>query len=352
MTAPRTIAVLRALDLGDMLCAVPAFRALRLGYPEARITLVGLPWAEAFAARYRHLLDDFVEFPGHPRLPERPVDPRAAETFLSQMRARRFDLAVQLHGSGEVTNGIVAQWGACAIAGLSHEPLPPGAFATWRGHLNEVEQLLRVADALGLPRQGLGLEFPSRAEDLSELEQVRVTHPQLAHPYAVVHPGAKWPSRRWAPARFAEVAHGLGSAGLPVVLTGVASEASLTREVARLSCVPTVDLAGRTTLGGFAAVLRRAAVVVTNDTGASHLAVAVDTPSVVVSSGSDVIRWAPLDQYRHPTFAGDAPCRPCTFESCPYSHECAPSSPAEVLQTALRLAGRTGLRHPIVTNRA
>ena len=69
------IAVIRALALGDMLCAVPTFRALRARFPDAHITLIGLPWAAELVERFPTYLDELVEFPGFPGIPEMPVDP-------------------------------------------------------------------------------------------------------------------------------------------------------------------------------------------------------------------------------------------------------------------------------------
>ena len=96
-----SVVVFRALQVGDMLCAVPALRALRAALPQAHITLVGLPWAQQFAARYSRYLDDFIAFPGHPSLPEAQIrDESAVDVFYETVRDRKFSLALQLHGSG------------------------------------------------------------------------------------------------------------------------------------------------------------------------------------------------------------------------------------------------------------
>ena len=119
MTRVRTrIAVVRALFLGDMLCAVPALRAIRAGNPDAHI--VGLPWARELAARLTRYVDAFEAFPGFPGIPERDASPPRIVEFLARMQTQRFDLAVQLHGSGSHINEFVALLGAAQrLGGLS-----------------------------------------------------------------------------------------------------------------------------------------------------------------------------------------------------------------------------------------
>ncbi|WP_017924339.1 glycosyltransferase family 9 protein, partial [Burkholderia glumae] len=86
---------------------------------------------------------------------------------------------------------------------------------------------------------------------------------------------------------------------------------------------PARHLAGATSLGGLAALVARSRLVVCNDTGISHVAAALRTASVVVASGSDTRRWAPLDRVLHRVLADYPPCRPCLFRDCPYGHVCA-----------------------------
>jgi ADP-heptose:LPS heptosyltransferase len=100
---------------------------------------------------------------------------------------------------------------------------------------------------------------------------------------------------------------------------------------------PAADLAGRTSLGGLAALVERAALVVCNDTGISHVAAALRAPSVVVACGSDTERWAPEEETLHRVLANHPPCRPCAHAVCPVGHECALEMPAETVVREARM---------------
>src|SRR5688500_8993060 len=99
-----TIALFRALQLGDMLCAVPAMRALRRAYPQAEIALIGLPWAGSFVQRFGKYLDRHIVFPGYPGLPEQPYSKAAWDPFVQQMQQEQFDCIIQMQGNGTIVN--------------------------------------------------------------------------------------------------------------------------------------------------------------------------------------------------------------------------------------------------------
>jgi ADP-heptose:LPS heptosyltransferase len=323
---PRRIAILRALQLGDLLCAVPAWRALRAAFPRAHVTLIGLPWARGLAARYARYLDGFLEFPGYPGLPERPPAIHQIPAFLEDAQRRRWDLLLQIHGDGSITNPLAASLGARRIAGFyrSGDYCPdPGRFLVYPAGTREVRRHLRLMRFLGIPLQGEHLEFPIGAADEHALREIPEAGALAPGGYVCVHPGGR-SARRWPPERFAAVADALAARDLQIVLTGVADERDTARAVARAMRTPALDLAGRTTLGALAVLLARARLLVCNDTGVSHLAAALRTPSVIVFTTSDPARWAPLDRSRH-RIAGPPP---------------APITPDAVLAQAAALLGR------------
>ena len=324
---PARIAVFRALQLGDLLCAVPALRALRARFPLAHITLVGLPGAAAFQRRFGAYLDDLAPFPGASGMPEQAPREEALPAFYDWARAQRFDVALQLHGSGELTNPLVRNLGARHIAGFHPEPQPPAEerawWMPWPERLPEIERHLALMRFLGLPAQLADLEFPLTHRDREEALSLARNARLRAGRTVLVHPGARLASRRWPADRFAAVASALSRAGYDVALTGSEAERPLNRQVAELAQAPLRNLAGCTELGVLAALLERSRLLVCNDTGVSHVAAAVGTPSVVIASGSDVNRWAPLDRARHPVLWRDAPCRPCAHDQCPVGHPCA-----------------------------
>jgi ADP-heptose:LPS heptosyltransferase len=339
---PQRIVVLRALQLGDLLCAMPALRALRSALPQAEITLVGLPWARTLRQRFAHIIDDFVALPGYPGLPEMPADRHAIPEFLAEMWRREFDLAIQLHGSGEITNPLLALFGARVNTGF----YPPGSdcpdaerFLPWPKDLPEIRRYLALMEFLGVPLAGAELEFPLGPEDYAALPAAACGLRQGK--YVCVHPGARLASRRWGVTRFARVADAIASQGFRIVLTGSVEETRLTRAVAEAMRKPSLDLAGGTSLGAVAVLLSRARLLVCNDTGVSHIAAALKLPSVVICCGSDPARWAPLNRELHRIVYHPIECRPCAHTDCPIGHPCASKVPVETLiEQAIALIGR------------
>jgi ADP-heptose:LPS heptosyltransferase len=292
-TAISRIAIFQALQLGDLLCATPAIRALRQHYPQAEITLIGSAWAGAMAERLPSL-DHFIPFPGYPGIAESPAaPPEPAREWPA------FDLAIQMHGAGNVSNGFVASLGAAHSLGHA-DPADDRLTLTrpWQELEPEPLRWLRLLELLHVPGAGHHLEFPLTPDERRRAEHL--TGGADRKPLVGVHVGASDPLRRWPPEAFATVIDALATLiDCRFVLTGSAAERDLTARVGAAATAPVLDLAGTTALGEFGAVIARLDLLLTNDTGASHVATAVRTPSVVLFGPADPRRWAPLDTARH-----------------------------------------------------
>jgi ADP-heptose:LPS heptosyltransferase len=330
-TVHRVAIVRLRVGLGDLLCSVPALRALRAARPDLDVTLV--TWAEMAPVvdRMRAYVDHLLPFPGFPGIPDRPVDHTAWEPFLRA--AAGFDLAVQSYGDNIAANEVCRALGSRLVGGFwptGAPGEPPPFHLRYPRHLHETWRHLRLFAHIGMPvnerAESAALEFPAWPADRVDDARLRERHRLVPGGYAVVHPGATALSRRWPAEQFAAVVDALADRGLRVVVTGVAAEREVTGAVVRQARCRPLDLTGATSLGGYALLLRHAALVVCNDTGTAHLAAAVGTPTVTVFLSSDPVRWAHAGE-RHRSARTAVGCNPCHYLTCPIDFRCATRLP-------------------------
>jgi ADP-heptose:LPS heptosyltransferase len=298
----KRIAVFRALQLGDMLCIIPAVRALRYAYPNASITLLGLPWAGMLVERFPAYFNSFNWFPGYPGLPEQQVDAARTAAFLKDMVDKNYDLVLQMQGNGSIVNPLVELFGAKYTAGFKtagHYAPDNGLFIDYPGTLHEVERHLALMKHLGIASQGTQMEFPITERDEDEL--ARCGFGISRHEYVCVHPGSRGSWRQWPTGHFAALADSCAEHGLRVVVTGTREETPLVEAVISKMKYSAINAAGETSLGAMAALIRDAFALVSNCTGVSHIAAALQTRSIVISMDGEPERWGPLNKELHRT---------------------------------------------------
>jgi len=293
------IAILRALQLGDLLCAMPAIRSLRAAYPSAEITLLGLPWAASFVKRFNAYFDRFIHFPGYPGLPEQVYSPEAWSKFVQTMQEEQFDLVIQMQGNGTIVNPMLQSLGLKQLAGFQRTScrVDSNLFIEYPDNIYEVERHLLLMQHVGIPSTGTHLEFPITEKDQEDFKNLLL--PLFEKTYICVHPGSRGAGRQWPPAYFAALGDYCIERGFTVVLTGVSDEIDITKEVQKCMKHKAIDLTGKTSLGAVAVLIKNAFMLISNCTGVSHIAAALETPSVVVSLDGEPKRWAPANKTLH-----------------------------------------------------
>jgi ADP-heptose:LPS heptosyltransferase len=247
--------VLRVLGLGDFLTGVPAYRAFRAAYPGHEIVLAA-PAPLAELTMLTGAVDRLL-----PTGELGPV-PWSGSAPL---------VAADLHGNGRASHDLVRAVGAPVTMMYASPDDPCVAGPWWREEETEVDRWCRLLEWWGISADPGALRLA-----------VPLARPPVGGA-VVVHPGAASSSRRWPAWRFAAVARALAARGRPIVITGTAAERPLALRVARAAGLDhQAVLAGRTGLVGLAALVAKAAMVIGNDTGVAHLAMAYGTPSVTL----------------------------------------------------------------------
>ena len=348
----------RLNNMGDVLMATPAMRALRNGGAGARasnrrrITLLAST-AGAAVAPYIPEVDAVIRYDAPWNKSSSAHDSHVDRHFCEELAARAFDAAVifTCYSQSPLPAALL-----CTLAGiplkLAHcRENPYQLLSDWvrehepgAGVRHEVRRQLDLVAVVGARAddERLSLQVPAsvRASLAARLGPL-VTVPLEKDRYIVIHAGATAPSRRYAPERFALAARTLHDRlGVPVVFTGDGHERTLVDGIVAQSASSASNLAGMLSLGELAALIGDAGLLVSNNTGPVHIAAALGTPTVDVYALTNP-QHTPWN-VAHAVINRDVPCRFCHKSVCPRGDNACLDVPADDVADAAERLWRAG----------
>jgi ADP-heptose:LPS heptosyltransferase len=294
------ILVVQFCRLGDILQTTPLLRGLRRQHPDAEITLAVLD-GFAHAPVPTHLYDILAVFPFDsiaasvdPDMRDWASAARGVAAFVESLGQTPFDLVLNLTGSPtanllcaivpsrEVRGGLIAPDRTRVVQGDWMIYFWSSLLARSQGAVNLVD-LFRLVG--GVPADARGLEIAVSPGDDAFATEWLAARGVADEPIIAMQLGASDERKRWLPESFAAMVNLLPQSAGRVLFVGAGSERPLVeRAVARLTR-PALDALGATTVPQLAALLARCRLLVTNDTGTMHVAAAVGTPIVDLSTG-------------------------------------------------------------------
>ncbi|AMJ45269.1 glycosyltransferase family 9 protein [Corynebacterium stationis] len=292
-TGVERIAVLRGGGLGDVMFSMPAITALADAYPDASITLLCTPAAVSLLQDRPGPVSEVVELPISQGVRPGRENPWQIAEFLKRMKERHFDLAVQLHGGGRYSNPFLLELGARHTVGTcTPDAVPLERNLPYVYYQHEMLRALEVVGLAGAEVRDLEPRIVARRTEREVARQYRTGQRLLT-----IHPGATDPRRRWPVERFAEIARRAVAADWQVLVVGDAADMEAAERIARDAGGR--SLAGSLTLSELVGVLAESDVVLGNDSGPRHLALAVGTRTVGLYWVGNLINAGPLGRGKH-----------------------------------------------------
>ena len=340
--------IVRLGALGDVVHAIPVAAALRRAFPSARID-----WL--VSAKHREILDLVPVIDRRLVINDRGDASGGASLLaaIRELRRSQYDVAIDLQGL--IKSALLARSsGAPRVIGFSSryareraarlfytEAHDPG-----RGGLYDPRETRHVVDInLGVLTR-LGITAPAREFPIEDVDSdaARSARQLTGGRYALLNPGAAWPNKRWPAARLAAIAtalrarHGLMS----VVLWGPGEEALAAEVVAGANGA--AILSAKTTIADLVALARRAALMVSGDTGPTHIAAALGTPIVGIYGPTRPVRNGPMSPL-DVVVSRDAVCQCHHLRRCRLDRMCLLDiEAAEVLDAVERRLGAEAAR--------
>jgi 3-deoxy-D-manno-octulosonic-acid transferase/heptosyltransferase-1 len=323
------ILIVKLSAIGDVIHTLPALNALRSRWPAAQITWLVEEAAAGLVIDHPAL--DRVLVSGRKRWLQmiksgRP-GPALGEIrrFLADLRDTRYDLVLDFQALLKS-----ALWVALCRAdrkvgfgrGLEHmehsyrvltEPVPPPSM-----EVHALKRGLMLLEAISVPAGKIEYRLPVTEAHRREIaRQLEAGGAGTARWLVAINPVAKWETKLWPAAAFAETADRLAEASdVALVFTGGPGDRCAVEEILLQMNQKALNLAGKTSLMSLAALYRRADLVISTDTGPMHLAAAVDTPVVALFGPTAPWRTGPYGS-AHRVVRIEVECSPCYKRRCP-----------------------------------
>ncbi len=327
MPEPR-ILLIRPDHLGDVLLTLPAVAAFKRSVPVSHLTYLVAEGLEPVADRCPEV-DETLSLPFPP--PDATGEPSEWEVAASATPAlrNRFDIAVLLRPRDPWSGWLVRAASIPVRIGFDQYgmdrfltdmvPEPPNRHAVWLAHdlmtaaLHRLNGSIAPESAPAIPSPTDGVLVPSRSNQAEAEEAMARVRLATGMNPIVLHPGTGWQLKNWPSERWGALASHLHRRfGIAPLVTGGGGEQHLVEQVVRESRGSAIGLAPPLSLGGFAALLARASMVVASDSGPLHLAAMLGTPVVGLYGPGNPAQAAP---WCHPESQRivrvDLPCSPC-----------------------------------------
>ena len=359
---PRRILVIRLDLIGDLVLSLTVVRALKRTYPEAEIDLLALP-ASAKVASYDPNLSEIITY--DPNIWRRPKalfqlkNWREVSALRQKLRARHYDLAVSVYANWAAILAVLSGarrrvgYGPEGYPGFMTDSVPGGIPGRWRhwaplDNKHEVDYCLALAQAAGAtltPADRIPRLYVNE-KTREEVDQLLLRAGLQPHkPLIVCHINSnngqskRWPIPYWATL----IDRLIHQEGAQVVLTGAPGDMPQIDQVTHRMHEQAINLAGKTSLTQLAALLQRADLLISGDSGPLHMGVACGTPIIGIYGPTNPSLGGPVSPDATVLRSGIW-CSPCynarDTADCPfYTTQCMknilPSQVFEIVQTKL-----------------
>jgi heptosyltransferase-1 len=308
------ILLIKPSAIGDVVHTLPILNLIRRKWPAAQIAWLVTPACAGILEKHPQLDEIFLfdrrRWASWWFHPERFLELRR---FARNLRGHKFDLVIDLQGLFR-SGWLARRTGAPVRVGFANAREMAWAFYTHRVPIDTMEQhaidrYLQLARFIGCEDGPVEYVFGHDDADRASVQNlIKADH------YAVLAPGTNWPTKRWPIDRFAALPPLLKQHfDLDSIVVGGPGERDLGGRIPAA-----VNLAGRTTLRELCALIERAAIVISNDSGPMHIAAALARPLVALFGPTSPTRTGPYAR-DDAVLRLDIPCSPCYSRQC--SHQ-------------------------------